>query len=259
MVVGVITEFALLTKEVSFAHLCAYGASMKRSDLSSECQISSVTALTAEIRARVQALPLPNTTSVRNARREFSKRLAHAEPDFILNLALSLMKLPGFEFRFIAYELVQHHRATFSSLDVSALEKLGHGIDSWAAVDCFACYLAGPAWRERQITDSVIRRWSRSKDRWWRRAALASTVALNNKARGGVGDTTRTLMACEMLVNDRDDMVVKALSWALRELSKRDPSSVSKFLREHEEVLAPRVAREVNSKLKTGLKNPRYH
>lgn len=63
-------------------------------------------------------------------------------------------------------------------------------------------------------------------------------------------------MVCEMLVNDRDDMVVKALSWALRELSKRDPGSVRKFLREQEEVLAPRVVREVNSKLKTGLKNP---
>ena len=227
--------------------------------MSSESQTTSVTALTAEIQTRVQALPLPNTTSVRNARREFSKRLAHAEPKLILSLALSLMKLRGFEFRFIAYELVQHHQAAFSSLDVQALEKLGNGIDNWAAVDCFACYLAGPAWRERQISDRVIHGWARSKDRWWRRAALVSTVALNNKARGGVGDTQSTLSVCEMLVNDRDDMVVKALSWALRELSKRDPSSVRRFLREHEKGLAPRVAREVNSKLKTGLKNPRHH
>lgn len=232
---------------------------MKRSGSSSESQTTSVTQLTAEIRARVQALLLPNTTNIRNARREFSKLLAQAEPDFVLNLALSLMKLPGFEFRFIAYELVQHHRGTFASLDVPTLEKLGHGIDSWAAVDCFACYLAGPAWRERQVSDRVIRRWAGSKDRWWRRAALVSTVALNNKARGGVGDTSRTLMICGLLASDRDDMVVKALSWALRELSKRDPNSVRKFLGEHEQVIASRVAREVTSKLKTGLKNPRYN
>ena len=67
----------------------------------------------------------------------------------------------------------------------------------------------------------------------------------------------KTLMVCEMLVADRDDMVVKALSWALRELSKRDPKAVSKFLREHDGVLAARVVREVNNKLTTGLKNPR--
>ncbi len=60
-----------------------------------------------------------------------------------------------------------------------------------------------------------------------------------------------------MLVDDRDDMVVKALSWALRELSKRDAKSVRSFLRKYRDQLAPRVLREVNNKLKTGLKNPR--
>jgi 3-methyladenine DNA glycosylase AlkD len=52
-------------------------------------------------------------------------------------------------------------------------------------------------------------------------------------------------------------MVVKALSWALRELSKQDPGSVRQFLRQHNGRLAPRVVREVNSKLQTGLKNRR--
>jgi 3-methyladenine DNA glycosylase AlkD len=60
-----------------------------------------------------------------------------------------------------------------------------------------------------------------------------------------------------MLVRDRDVMVVKALSWALRELAKRDPKSVCEFLVNHEAVLAPLVSREVNNKLSTGLKNPR--
>ncbi len=31
---------------------------------------------------------------------------------------------------------------------------------------------------------------------------------------------------CALLVTDRDDMVVKALSWALRDLAKRDPGAV---------------------------------
>jgi 3-methyladenine DNA glycosylase AlkD len=230
---------------------------MKGSSLNNKSQIGSVSQLTSEIRARVEALPVVNTSGVRNARREFSKKLAPTEPELIFNLALSLMKLPAFEFRFIAYELVQYHPAAFRSLDVLALEKLGQGIDSWVAVDCFACYLAGPAWRKGQISDSVVRRWARSKDRWWRRAALVCTVALNNKARGGKGDTKRTLMICRLLASDRDDMVVKALSWALRELSKRDSGSVNEFLLEHREALAPRVVREVDNKLNTGLKNPR--
>jgi 3-methyladenine DNA glycosylase AlkD len=60
-----------------------------------------------------------------------------------------------------------------------------------------------------------------------------------------------------MLVDDHEDMVVKALSWALRELVAHDPEAVRAFLGAHEEVLAARVRREVTNKLTTGLKNPR--
>jgi 3-methyladenine DNA glycosylase AlkD len=143
------------------------------------------------------------------------------------------------------------------SLDEKQLEQFGSGIASWEDVDTFACYLAGPAWRQHQVADTVIQRWAHSADRWWRRAALVSTVPLNNKARGGSGDTDRTLQICSLLLSDRDDMVVKAMSWALRELSRRDPQAVRNFLMEHEGVLAARVVREVRNKLSTGLKNPR--
>jgi 3-methyladenine DNA glycosylase AlkD len=81
-------------------------------------------------------------------------------------------------------------------------------------------------------------------------------VPLNTKARGGSGDAIRTLKICETLIADRDDMVVKAMSWALRALATRDPKTVRTFLRTHGTALAPRVIREVNNKLNTGLKNP---
>ncbi len=67
----------------------------------------------------------------------------------------------------------------------------------------------------------------------------------------------RTLEVCRMLANDHDDMVAKALSWALRELVRHDAGAVQAFLLEHEHVLAARVRREVRNKLTTGLKNPR--
>ncbi len=55
----------------------------------------------------------------------------------------------------------------------------------------------------------------------------------------------------------RDDMVVKALSWALRELAKRDAAAVATFVRRHAARLAPRVRREVRNKLETGRKVPK--
>lgn len=213
--------------------------------------------LEAEVAARISALPDQKTDAIRSVRREFSQRLAKVPPELVIRLALRLTRRSELILRVVAYELVQHHKPAAASLNAGCLEELGQGLDSWVAVDTFACYLAGPAWRERQVSDASIRRWARSRDRWWRRAALVSTVPLNLKARGGTGDQSRTLDICEMLVKDRDDMVVKALSWALRELAKRDPESVRGFLAKHEHELAPRVLREVNNKLVSGLKNVR--
>ena len=130
-------------------------------------------------------------------------------------------------------------------------------MSSWDQVDCFACYLSGPVWREGQIADAAIVAWAKSKDRWWRRAALVSTVPLNVKAKGGQGDARRSLSICRLLADDRDDMVVKALSWALRALAERDAPAVRRFIEKNEARLAALVLREVRHKLATGRKNPK--
>ncbi|HWO00959.1 MAG TPA: DNA alkylation repair protein [Blastocatellia bacterium] len=211
----------------------------------------------ARIDSSIRELPRRDTQSIRTMRRQFSKEIARAEARDVLNLGLKLLERGDFMHRFFAYELVSNHRRAAGILSAKTLEQFGAGLNSWESVDTFTLYLAGPAWREGQVPDSLIKRWARSKDRWWRRAALVSTVPLNSKARGGSGDPSRTLMICRMLVDDRDDMVEKALSWALRELAKRDPRAARKFLREHQGALGARVLREVRNKLETGLKNPR--
>jgi len=68
----------------------------------------------------------------------------------------------------------------------------------------------------------------------------------------------RSLAICRLLVNDREDLVVKALSWALRTVAKYDSAAAREFLAEHRHQLAARVLREVGNKLATGRKNPRY-
>lgn len=208
----------------------------------------------AKIDAEIARLPVRNTPNVRALRRRYSCAYAQAAPSFILDLATELLGAYGH--RWVAYELIRSHEAAFRSIGEAKLEALGQGIDSWGAVDSFARTLAGPAWLSGQVSEALIHRWARSGDRWWRRAALVSTVALNVRSHGGMGDVPRTLAVCHLLANDRDDMVVKALSWALRELVVHDREAVRGFLSEHEDALAARVRREVTNKLNTGLKNP---
>ena len=117
--------------------------------------------------------------------------------------------------------------------------------------------MLGQAWRAGLVTDSKILAWARSRDRWRRRLALVATVPLNSRARGGTGDARKTLRVCRLLLGDTDDMVVKAMSWSLRELAKQDRKAVEAFLRKEEGRLASRVKREVRNKLTTGVKSPR--
>jgi len=197
------------------------------------------------------------TASIRSTRRQISKEIAAEKRGAVLALSYELIdSAPGS--RWVAYELVQNHPATRDKITTAEVERLGAGLSSWSDVDAFACFISGPAWREGHVSDAVIRRWAKSEDRWWRRASLVSTVPLNVQARGGSGDASRTLAICELLLADRDEMVVKALSWALRALVKPDPAAVRQFMDKFADELAPLVKREVRNKLTTGLKNPRH-
>ena len=189
--------------------------------------------------------------------RPLARRCKDLDARDVVRVAVALVESNVYDARQVAYDLLRRHRAAAAALTVTDLERLGRGMDNWASVDTFSCWVSGPAWREGRVDDARIERWARSRDRWWRRAALASTVALNVKARGGRGDVPRTLAMCERLVADPDDMVVKALSWALRCAIAHDAGAVRAFLARHEGVIAARAAREVRNKLTTGHKFPR--
>jgi 3-methyladenine DNA glycosylase AlkD len=194
---------------------------------------------------------------IRGLARELARGLRDAPGSRVLSLASRLVASDTLEGRQVAYVLLDLHRAAREALTPRAVRALGRGIDNWGSVDAFAVLVAGPAWREGLVPDAEVERWAASRDRWWRRAALASTVALNLPSRGGSGDTPRTLRVAERLAGDPDDMVAKALSWALRVLARSDPEAVRGFLARHGDGLAARVRREVRNKLETGLKNPR--
>jgi 3-methyladenine DNA glycosylase AlkD len=213
-------------------------------------------AIAACIVRDVRALPCRNVPSIRAVRVKYSKDLADAPAETIVALAHALRERG---LRWVGYEIVHHHRAAVASLRIKEVEALAEGLESWDGVDAFGIYIAGPTWGARQIGDGDIRRWAKSSNPWLRRSALVATVVLNSKTRGhGAtgGDAKRTLAIAELLIDDREDMVIKALSWAVRTLAAVDPKAARAFLAEHDPRLARRVVRETNNKLETGVKTP---
>ncbi len=214
-------------------------------------------ALAAGIGARIAPLAAGTVPSVRRLRREISGELRDAPGPVVIAAATRLSQANLVWGRFVAYEILRNHPGARRAIGRRDLARLGRGMASWEAVDCFATYVSGPAWRDGRVPDGLIHAWAASPDRWWRRAAAVSTVPLNVRAQGGVGDSRRTLRVCRMLERDRDPMVVKAVSWALRALAPREPAAVRAFVSARSGALAALVLREVRNKLDTGLKNPR--
>jgi hypothetical protein len=220
-------------------------------------EVASKEAIASEIQSRIAALQERSTSSLRNLRRNISLELGALPGADVLRIVEILVSAGSPCPRWFAYEIAHHHENAMSRLSVAWLRRLGRGLSEWGQVDPFGCYLLGPAWREGSVSDREVKAWARSKDRWRRRSALVSTVALNCAARGGSGDPKRTLAICSLLLKDRDEMVVKALSWALRELAVREPALVDRYMTSNEHLIAARVVREVRNKLKFGLKNPK--
>lgn len=186
--------------------------------------------------------------------KDVASRLKKESPREVVLFIKALSGSGIFEYRQLAYEVLEKHKGAMASLTLKDVTELSSGMDNWVLVDTFSGMIAGPLWRDGQLPDSFIHKWLGSENRWERRAAVVCTVALNQKARGGGGDPERTLKICEAVAADKDDMVAKALSWALRELAKRDEKPVKDFIAEYEAVLPKRVLREVRNKLNTGKK-----
>ncbi len=192
---------------------------------------------------------------IRKEARAINKQSKAWSPKDVHALAFAILALNTLEGRQLAYELFGLRPELRDSLTLAKLKRLGKGMDNWTSVDVFSTTIAGQVWREGCLTDAEVMRWTRSKDRWWRRAALASTIPLNMASRGGSGDAARTITICNALAADTDEMVAKGLSWALRALIPIDSTRVEDFLAEHDGVPASRVKGEVRNKLERGRKS----
>jgi 3-methyladenine DNA glycosylase AlkD len=209
----------------------------------------------AEIRAEIAALPTRDTPSLRAVRKAWSAKLKGEPAAEVIAAAQALERMGGQGGKWIGYELIRFHPGAFAAVTEAEVADFASRIESWYATDAFGTILSGPLWAKGRISDGLIDGWSRHDGIWFRRSALVATVGLNGSVAGG--DPGRTLPICLRLAGDREDMVEKAVSWALRYLSQKDRGAVVAFMDEHGDRFCARVRREVRHKLTTGRKTPR--
>lgn len=195
------------------------------------------------------------TPELRKVLKELKKKTASLSTREQIDLAIKLVETDIFEVGQLGYEYLGKNNKLLTELTSKDLKQLNRNLDNWATVDIFGVYIHGKVWRMGILSDSELLKLAKHENFWQRRLAVVSTISLNQKSNGGIGDPERTLLICKVVVEDYHDLIVKALSWALRELSKREPEIVKSFIDKYQDILHRRVLREVNNKLLFGKKN----
>lgn len=85
------------------------------------------------------------------------------------------------------------------------------------------------------VDSSILYELAQSTQMWERRIAIISTAYFirNNQFK-------ETLKLAKILLNDKEDLIHKAVGWMLREVGKRDKETEEKFLHQHYKKM-PRV------------------
>ncbi|MFA6263237.1 MAG: DNA alkylation repair protein [Candidatus Babeliales bacterium] len=113
--------------------------------------------------------------------------------------------------------------------------KKTHCINNWDLVDLSAPTIVGNFLINKDC--SVLYTLAQSKIVWERRIAIIATYAFIRK-----GEYAHTLKLAKMLINDRHDLMQKAVGWMLREVGKRcSMPTLEDFLEEHAATM-PRTA-----------------
>lgn len=105
-----------------------------------------------------------------------------------------------------------------------------NNINNWNLVDASAYKIVGPFLFERNR--KPLYTLAKSEDMWERRIAIIATFHFIKNSQ-----FDDTLALAQLLLQDREDLMHKAVGWMLREVGKRKISVERKFLKQHYKIM----------------------
>ncbi len=162
-----------------------------------------------------------------------------------LDLCRRLWREPVWDLRIVAGRILARKSIAPDAKVWAFLTERLIDLDGWAVADNLApvasrCLIEDPGRLD------AVEAWIDSPHLWTRRAALVFTLPWAKEKR----DPERMLGWAARLAEDREWFIQKAVGWWLRELSKRDPERVRRFLTDHGEKLMGVARREATKYLK---------
>jgi 3-methyladenine DNA glycosylase AlkD len=133
------------------------------------------------------------------------------------------------EAKSLGIEVVARYRREFTAPLLAAWKRWlaeNHSAN-WATTDAICGALIGPLIVARPELGARMRAWARDRNMWVRRAAIVSLIP---RARHGESLDLVYELALRLHA-DREDLIEKAVGWALREAGKADMPRLERYLR----------------------------
>jgi len=190
---------------------------------------------------------------LRKIARDWVKENKETSDKEFLALLRALWKQPVSEVRTLALELLMANKKYLKNFDWQIGESWLNDVDNWSHCDLLSTQILGFLVLYDKSHLPKLKNYLKKKGRWFRRSAIVSLIQL---IREKEISPLKVLAMIDQIADDRDPMIQKAISWVLREMVRSGTGKeVKKYIKKNKDRLAGFVGREVQNKLKTGLKS----
>lgn len=205
----------------------------------------------------------PTAQRVHGIRTPDNRRLARTwrrshreiDPELVFSLVESLWHAGSRDERALGLEILRLHPDIVRNMERDHFDRWRLDIDNWAVCDFVGTRILGP-WVAAEPEDRLtyLERLVGDPHLYSRRLGLVASVHLNS---GGTEYGEWTLGQVDRLIDERDPMITKAVSWSLRQMIKHQASDVETYVDSRADRMAALPRREVRNKLNTGRKSGR--
>lgn len=122
--------------------------------------------------------------------------------------------------------LVQNYQKTKDKKIVDFYLANTKSVNNWDLVDISAHKILGAHLLDKDR--AILYKLAKSENLWEKRISIISTFWFINN-----NDFKDSLAIAEILLNDKHDLIHKAVGWMLREVGNRDLATEEKFLKKH--------------------------
>ncbi|MBD3251663.1 DNA alkylation repair protein [Candidatus Uhrbacteria bacterium] len=164
------------------------------------------------------------------------RKTVRAFPTLPLKEVIALLKSPWHEERLTALFILIHQ---FQKGDPATQKKIYNlylkstkWINNWDLVDLSAHKIVGAYLIDKPR--KTLYELASSPNLWQRRIAILATFWYIKD-----GDVKDAIKIAQLLLNDKEDLIHKAVGWMLREVGKKDLPTLESFLKKH----APKMPR----------------